>query len=101
MKRVGNLMPMIADRENLREAFLLAVRGKQSKAECGLRLALQLSPCSNGKNRECLLAGGVQSMVKIGESDGMDFRHKGWLSVGCLFIGFSKRAIHLMDSCYL
>ena len=41
MKRVGNLIPLIADRENLREAFLLAVRGKQLKAEC-MRFRAQL-----------------------------------------------------------
>ena len=34
MKRAGNLMPLIAAPENLREAFLLAVRGKQLKPEC-------------------------------------------------------------------
>lgn len=33
MKRVGNLMARIADMDNLREAFLLAVRGKTCKAE--------------------------------------------------------------------
>ncbi|MBR0243628.1 MAG: RNA-directed DNA polymerase [Bacteroidaceae bacterium] len=33
MKRVGNLMPRIADMDNLREAFLLAVRGKGCKGE--------------------------------------------------------------------
>lgn len=33
MKRVGNLMPRIAKMDNLREAFLLAVRGKACKAE--------------------------------------------------------------------
>ena len=34
MKRKGNLMPLIADPDNLREAFLLAARGKSMKAEC-------------------------------------------------------------------
>ena len=33
MKRVGNLMPLIADMENLREAFLLAVKGKSMRPE--------------------------------------------------------------------
>ena len=33
MKRVGNLMPQIADMDNLSEAFLLAVRGKACKGE--------------------------------------------------------------------
>ena len=33
MKRVGNLIARIADMDNLREAFLLAVRGKACKAE--------------------------------------------------------------------
>ena len=34
MKRAGNLMLLIAAPENLREAFLLVVRGKQLKHEC-------------------------------------------------------------------
>ena len=34
MKRAGNLIPLIADHENLREAFLLAMRGKQMNTEC-------------------------------------------------------------------
>ena len=33
MKRVGNLMPRIAETENLREAFLRAARGKSGKRE--------------------------------------------------------------------
>ena len=33
MKRVGNLMPRIAETENLREAFLRAARGKTGKRE--------------------------------------------------------------------
>lgn len=34
MKREGYLMPQIAAPDNLREAFLLAVRGKQMRPEC-------------------------------------------------------------------
>ncbi len=34
MKRVGGLMPLIAEPDNLREAFLKAARGKHGKADC-------------------------------------------------------------------
>lgn len=41
----------------------------------GIRLALQLSLCNDGKNRGCILTFGSICVIIKGKSDGMDFRH--------------------------